>query len=60
MRFYLSKWQEEYDVYYDWYGESQFNFGNILHSVIGNLREEEDLDSAIKFFSNRNLGLFHF
>lgn len=52
----LNFFQEKYDVYYSWYGEAQFNFGNIIANVIGNLRTNEDLSNAVDFLSQQNLG----
>ena len=48
--------KEKYDTYYELYGETQFNFGNILHTVVGNLKTRRDLDEAITFLNTQNLG----
>ena len=48
--------KEKYDTYYHLYGETQFNFGNILHTVVGNLKTRRDLDEAITFLNTQNLG----
>ena len=39
------------------YGETQFNFGNILHTIVGNVRNSKDLAIAESFFENVNLGM---
>ncbi|KAL5256711.1 hypothetical protein ACHWQZ_G011839 [Mnemiopsis leidyi] len=48
--------KENYDTYFGLYGETQFNFGNILHTVVGNLKTRRDLEEAMSFFQSQNLG----
>ena len=48
--------QEHYEEYYEMYGETQFNFGNLFAILITNLRSEEDVKRAKKFFSTVDLG----
>ncbi|XP_063695206.1 glutamyl aminopeptidase-like isoform X2 [Bolinopsis microptera] len=48
--------KENYDTFYELYGETQFNFGNILHTVVGNLKTRQDLEEATTFLESQKLG----
>eukprot|EP00116_Pleurobrachia_bachei_P018683 sb/3478945/ len=55
-RLYISLLQEHYEEYYEMYGETQFNFGNLFSILITNLKSEEDVKRAKRFFATVDLG----